>query len=109
MKNTNYLERIAIALETLVGQGNYLASDIINDQPEEVKEVKEVEEVKEVKEGKAYTHEDLKNACLVASRTDTKNRTKIKALLKTVNAIKAIDVPIDKIESLIIKIESGDF
>jgi len=106
MKNTNYLERIAIALETLVGQGNYLASDIINDQPEEVKKVKEV---KEVKEGKAYTHEDLKNACLIASRTDTKNRTKIKALLKTVNAIKAIDVPIDKIESLIVKIESGEF
>lgn len=103
MIDNNYLERIAIALETLVGQGNYLASDIINDQAEDVKDVKEVKEVKE------YTHDDLKKVCLNASRVDTKNRTKIKALFKTVNAIKAVDVPMDKIESLIIKIESGDF
>ena len=104
MKNDNYLERIAIALETLVGQGNYLASDIITTPP-----VEEVEEVEEVKESKTYTHDDLKQACLAAARADSANRDKLKALLKTVGAVKAVDVPLVKIESLIIKIESGEF
>ena len=34
MKNDNYLERIAIALETLVAQGNSLSADLSEPAPD---------------------------------------------------------------------------
>ena len=37
MKNDNYLERIAIALETLVGQGNSLSAEFEQPTVEEPK------------------------------------------------------------------------
>ena len=109
MKKENYLERIAIALETLVNQGNYLSAE---DETKLEKAFKAAEEVKaaiEVVQSRALTHEDLKAICLEKARADNTNRGKLKALLATYNANKAIDVPIAKLAEIIGKIEAGEF
>ena len=93
--NDTYLERIAIALEALVAQGTYV----------EVKPV--VEEVKPSTE--TLTHDDLKQVCLVKARADSANREKLKALLASFGAVKAVDVPIDKLGEVIARINKGDF
>ena len=113
MKKENYLERIAIALETLVAQGNYLsAEDETKPELELEKAFKAAEEVKpaiEVVQSRALTHEDLKAICLEKARADNANRGKLKALLATYDANKAIDVPIAKLAEIIGKIEAGEF
>ena len=93
MKNDNYLERIAIALETLVGQGNSLSAEF--EQPT-------VEE-------KTVTHDDLKQACLVKARADSNNRDKLKALLSSYGAKKAVDVLAHNLAEVVARVESGDF
>ena len=62
-----------------------------------------------LEESKTFTHDDLKQACLKAARADSKNRDKLKALLKTYGAVKAVDIPQDKLAEVIAKIEAGDF
>lgn len=57
----------------------------------------------------ALTHDDLKAACLAKSREETGNKAKIKALLKSYGAVKAVDVPEDKLCEVIGKINAGDF
>ena len=111
MKNENYLERIAIALETLVSQGNYLSGEVVEavttptiEATPEKKEVKPV-----VAEYVEQTHADLKDACLKSARSDSKNRDKLKGLLKEYNAVKAVDVPADKLAEVIARINKGDF
>ena len=128
----NYLERIAIALETLVSQGNYLSAEVepvdsrthlekmedieLEGQnklfmdkftPEPVAE--ETKPVLEIVQSRALTHDDLKQACLVKARADSKNRDKLKALLKEYGSVKALDVPIAKLAEVIGRVESGDF
>ena len=106
-------KRIAIALETLVSQGNYLsAEDETKPELELEKAFKAAEEVKpaiEVVQSRALTHEDLKAICLEKARADNTNRGKLKALLATYDANKAIDVPIAKLAEIIGKIEAGEF
>lgn len=52
------------------------------------------------------THEDLKLACLASVKSDIKNKPLIKALLAEYSAVKAVDVPLDKIGEAIAKIEA---
>tara|TARA_R110000772_G_scaffold24365_1_gene64404 strand:- start:4 stop:309 length:306 start_codon:yes stop_codon:yes gene_type:complete len=100
--NDTYLERIAIALEALVAQGTDVEVKPV------VKEVKPV--VKEVKPiAKTLTHDDLKQACLVKARADSANREKLKALLASFGAVKAVDVPIGKVAEVIGRINRWEF
>ena len=103
---STHLSRIADALEALVSQGK----TPIEAKPTPKKEVK-TSPKKEDKPTpkKELTHTDLKDACLTSARSDAKNRDKLKALLKEYGAVKAVDVPVDKIEEVIGKIEKGDF
>lgn len=108
MKNENYLKRIAIALETLVSQGNSLSAEFI----EEVKEPTKVgnDDVKPaVVEYTKPTHADLKGACLISARDKSENRDKLKALLKEYGALKAVDVDIKDLTEVISRINKGDF
>ena len=107
--NDTYLERIAIALEALVAQGTDVeVKPVVKEVKPVVKEVKPV--VKEVKPiAKTLTHDDLKQACLVKARADSANREKLKALLASFGAVKAVDVPIDKLGEVIARINKGDF
>lgn len=113
-----HLGRIALALEALVEQGKTkkpVSSSPAKKQPVKKEPVKKVEEVKtDVEEpvpeqSKTFTHADLKAACLTSARADSSNRDKLKALLSTYNANKAVDVPEDKLEEVIGKIEAGEF
>lgn len=52
------------------------------------------------------THEDLKLACLASVKADMKNKPLIKAILAEYSAVKAVDVPLDKIGEVIAKIEA---
>jgi len=65
------------------------------------------EPVKE--EIKTLTHDDLKQACLVKAREDSANRDKLKSLLASYGASKAVDVPVDKLDEVIGKINAGEF
>ena len=100
-----HLGRIAFALEALVEQGKSKTPAIKEPVKKATKKVKE--EVKE--EVKTLTHDDLKQACLTSARANADNRAKLKALLKTYGAVKAVDVPADKINEVISKIEAGEF
>ena len=99
--NDTYLERIAIALEALVAQ-EIEDTKIVSSVPKPV-----VEEVKPSAE--TLTHDDLKQVCLVKARADSANREKLKALLASFGAVKAVDVPIDKLGEVIARINKGDF
>tara|TARA_R110002051_G_scaffold114611_1_gene187540 strand:+ start:612 stop:914 length:303 start_codon:yes stop_codon:yes gene_type:complete len=90
MKNENYLERIALALETLVNQGNSLSADFIED-PAPVKKPITIE----------HTHDDLKSACLELSRNVKDGRTQAKAILSGFGAVKATDVKVSEISTVI--------
>ena len=94
--NDTYLERIAIALEALVVQQSVV--QIVEPVVEEVKPSTET-----------LTHDDLKQVCLVKARADSANREKLKALLASFGAVKAVDVPIDKLGEVIARINKGDF
>ena len=110
MKNENYLERIAIALETLVSQGNYLSGEVVEAVTTPVYTTSPTKEVKPVvAEYAEQTHADLKDACLKSARSDSKNRDKLKGLLKEYNAVKAVDVPADKLAEVIARINKGEF
>ena len=104
MKNDNYLERIAIALETLVGQGNSLSAEFEQPTVEEPVTVQEPARVEE-----PVTHDDLKQACLVKARADSNNRDKLKALLSSYGAKKAVDVLAHDLAEVVARVESGDF
>jgi hypothetical protein len=52
------------------------------------------------------THENLKDACLTKVREDMKFKPIIKALLAEYGAMKAADVPVEKIGEVIEKIEA---
>lgn len=52
------------------------------------------------------THEDLKATCLKVARAVAGNKEKVKAILATYDAVKATDVPADKIGEAIEKIEA---
>lgn len=106
MNNENYLERIAIALETLVGQGNSLSA-VFEETPVEVKPEVSVEETPV--ENKQLTHDDLKALCLKTARESTGNRDKLKALLSEYNATKAVDVKLADIKTIIDRINAGKF
>ena len=115
MKN-NYLERIAIALETLVSQGNYLSAEVEQAKSAEVEQVitSTPEPTKEAVKPVAVeyadpTHDDLKQACLTSARADSKNRDKLKALLKEYGATKAVDVEPRQIAEVIARINKGEF
>jgi hypothetical protein len=104
MKNNNYLERIAIALETLVNQGNSLSAEfeeVIKSSPTPVEETPV--------ENKQLTHDDLKALCLKTARESTGNRDKLKALLSEYNATKAVDVKSADIKTIIDRINAGKF
>ena len=107
MKNDNYLERIAIALETLVAQGNSLSADFSEPTQTEAPVKKEVTPV--AVEYAKPTHDDLKQACLTSARADSENRAKLKALLKEYGAVKAADVAEEKLAEVIARINKGDF
>lgn len=114
---SSHLGRIAMALEALVEQGKVKPVAKVTPTDEAVvkksskkKAVEKVEEVVgQVEEVKTFTHADLKAACLTSARADSDNRDKLKALLKTYGAVKAVDVPKDKLEEVITKIEAGEF
>ena len=93
--NDTYLERIAIALETLVAQGTDVE---VKPEPKPVVEVIET-----------LNHDDLKQVCLVKARADSANRDKLKTLLASFGAVKAVDVPIDKLGEVISRINKGEF
>ena len=107
------LTRIADALElAILPQNNTAYADKVketlnvdNAQQELAPEVKAEPE----QSLKAYTHDMLKSLCLAKSREDIANKPKLKALLKYYGAAKANDVPKDKLEELITKIENGEF
>lgn len=102
-KIVTHLGRIAVALEQLAG---------IVDQPEEKQPTTTNEpknEKAETPEPFTYTHDDLKNVCLKTAREDQDNKAKLKALLKEYGASKAVDVPKDKLEEVITKINKGEF
>lgn len=98
-----YLERIAVALETLVNQGNSLSADFSEhaDTPTTQPPFKT--------DSPTYTHDDLKQECLKTARADSANRDKLKALLKEYGAIKALDVPYDKVSEVVNRIKKGEF
>jgi hypothetical protein len=106
MKNENYLERIAIALETLVNQGNSLSAEFAESAAHAKEETKPAVEIVQQR---ALTHADLKSICLTSARADSANRDKLKALLKSYGAVKANDVEFAKLAEIIGKIENGDF
>jgi hypothetical protein len=105
------LNRIANALETLVGQGNHLASDIAPI----IQEVKAEEPTATAtatatpEPVQTFTHADLKAACLFKSRENVANKPKLKALLAEYGANKAVDIKEDKLKEVINKIEKGEF
>lgn len=114
--DTNTSERVAIALETLVGQGNSLSAvfeetqETVKQSPESAAHAKEeTKPAIEVVQQRALTHADLKAICLVKARADSKNRDKLKALLKEYNAVKANDVEVGKLAEVIGRIEAGEF
>lgn len=98
------LTRIADAfdmLNVLYGLDDLSATTVEHD----VKPVEPVAEpVKQVN-----THDDLKAACMSAVRFDVANKAKLKALLSEYGANKAIDVPTDKLDEVIGKINAGEF
>lgn len=115
MKEQNrHLARIASALEKLAGGTNLSEHNeryekkLEDDAKTEVVEEK-TEVVEHEQSEKAYTHDDLKALCLAKSREDLSNKPKLKALLKEFGAVKAVDVPDDKLGELIGRIESGEF
>lgn len=97
------LTRIAVALEQLALIADYT--------PEQIKTEKSQIKKEQLEESKAvsYTHEDLKTACLTASRANQENKPKLKALLKEYGANKAVEVPLEKLEEVITKINKGEF
>lgn len=116
MKEQNrHLARIASALEKLAGGTNLSEHNERYEKKLEADAAKsdEVEQKTEVVEPeqseKTYTHDDLKALCLAKSREDLSNKPKLKALLKEFGAVKAVDVPDDKLSELIGRIESGEF
>lgn len=120
---STHLSRIAFALEALVEQGK--APTTTKPKAEKTEQVKKPVKEKAVKsdeppfeaekeepapeQSKTYTHDDLKQACLTSARADSANRDKLKALLKSYGAVKAVDVPADKLAEVIGKIEAGEF
>ncbi|AUR82039.1 coil containing protein [Vibrio phage 1.017.O._10N.286.55.C11] len=54
----------------------------------------------------AKTHEDLKATCLKVARAADGNKAKVKAVLADYYAVKASDVPSDKIAEVIEKVEA---
>ena len=97
------LTRIADAFDTLnvlYGLDDLPATTVEHD----VKDKVVAEPVKQVN-----THDDLKAACMSAVRFDVANKAKLKALLSEYGANKAIDVPADKLDEVIGKINAGDF
>ncbi len=54
----------------------------------------------------AKTHEDLKATCLKVARAGDGNKAKVKAVLADYYAVKASDVPADKIAEVIEKVEA---
>ena len=54
----------------------------------------------------AKTHEDLKATCLKVARAGDGNKAKVKAVLADYDAVKASDVPADKIAEVIEKVEA---
>ena len=118
MKKDNYLERIAIALETLVAQGNYLSAEVeqavaptetVKTPVKAKKEAAPVDKPAVIVQSRALNHADLKAACLKSARADSANRDKLKVLLKGYGAVKAVDVPEGKLAEVIGKIETGEF
>lgn len=115
MKEQNrHLARIATALEKLVGGTNlgehverYQAKLETADDVQTDEFKKSISETKEPV--KTYTHDDLKALCMSKSREDTANKAKLKALLSSYGAVKASDVPNNKLAEIIAKIESGEF
>ena len=111
MKEQNrHLARIASALEKLAGGTNLSEHNERYEKKLEADAAKsdKVEQKTEQNE-KTYTHDDLKALCLAKSREDLSNKPKLKALLKEFGAVKAVDVPNDKLSELIGRIESGEF
>ena len=115
---STHLSRIAFALEALVEQGKAPTKPKAEQVKKPVKEkaVKSDEPPFEAEkeepapeQSKTYTHYALKQACLTSARADSANRDKLKALLKSYGAVKAVDVPADKLAEVIGKIEAGEF
>ena len=97
--NTN-LSRIAVALEALVAQGKEKKA-----APVETKKTAPAKQkkAKEQPEPPTATHADLKAVCLKVAREGKKDA--VKAVLKTYDAIKAVDIPVAKIVEVIAKLE----
>lgn len=108
MKNNEILTqltRIADALE-MANVLNGLDSVPVTTAPtEQVEPVQEKAEPVET----TYTHDDLKAACMTASRADVGNKPKLKALLAEYGASKAVDVAQDKLAEVIGKINAGEY
>lgn len=99
MNKENYLERIALALETLVSQGNSLSADfshVVEAEPT-------APEKEQPKAQVQLTSEDLKAVCLTVARAGKKDE--VKAVIASYGVTKSIDVPLDKIAECISKIE----
>lgn len=54
----------------------------------------------------AKTHNDLKSVCLKVARAADGNKAKVKSVLADYDAVKASDVPTDKIAEVIEKVEA---
>ena len=110
MKNemVKQLTRIADALEVLTGGVSLETEELVKHMVKE--EISKPEKTKPVKKEKpTLTHDDLKAACLAKSREDASNKPKLKALLGESGASKAVDVPNDKLDEVVGRIEKGDF
>jgi len=100
------LTRIADALE----MANVLngMDSVTPVEPEQAEPV-EPKKKRAAKTAVEPTHDELKAVCLAKSREDMANKGKLKALLQSYGAAKAVDVPADKLAECIGKINAGDF
>ena len=111
------LTRIGDALEKLQSQyglnQTIIADETIEQQTKPSRKAKKkaepVEPVEPEQSEPNFTHEDLKQTCLTAVRQNIENKAKLKALLAEYGATKAVDVPADKIKTVIHKIVTGEY
>lgn len=86
------------------------AEEIVEEQKVDEAEVEVVHpnqtEMKFEEPVDVLTHENLKDVCLAKVREDMKFKPTIKALLAEYGAMKAADVPVEKIGEVINKIEA---
>ena len=97
-------EVIQILNETLQQQTRSIKIDqVCNEMVEET-----LEEIKR-EEAKTYTHQSVKELILELNREDQTRKPKLKALLETFGATKVSDIKENDLQSLVNKLEAGDY